>query len=403
MAPLLRDVRLGLFALVAVTGMWLVVHMLGPSRRHTAASLDAAPVAAESAPAQTRSAGGDRGVLRAAPTATAAAPAVATHAPLDTCHTQPNTEYEGPVVIWGSNNLKQSAAECCASCREHRAAAETRGDKPCTLWVWCGREGGCDKRPFGECWGKSVADIGTNPPRVRNKGPACAWTSGAALTDAEAVALAEAEAAVLAERELRRTRPGTPRVFFDISIDGKPTGRIEFALYAHEAPRAAENFRAMCTGERGGKATFKNMRFYRIIDRFIDQAGVDSVRSIWNQPFDDDPGGLKLHHEREGLLSVANSGPDSNTGHFSIVVAPAPHLDGGYVVFGEVVSGMDVVMAINKLTTPGTDRVTGNAVVTDAGCLQNCALRPEVGPKCKTRSDKPEKRQGRTVAKPCLD
>ncbi|KAJ1637448.1 cyclophilin-like domain-containing protein [Pavlovales sp. CCMP2436] len=78
------------------------------------------------------------------------------------------------------------------------------------------------------------------------------------------------------------------------------------------------------------------MRFYRIIDRFIDQAGVNGINSIWDGAFDDDPGGLALHHDRDGLLSSANSGPDSNTGHFSIVVAPAPHLDGSYTIFGEV-------------------------------------------------------------------
>ena len=86
--------------------------------------------------------------------------------------------------------------------------------------------------------------------------------------------------------------------------------------------------------------TFEGMKFYRIIDRFIDQSGQHGAASIWGGSFDDDPGGLALRHERGGLLSAANSGPDSNSGHFSIVVAPAPHLDGGYTIFGEVVGGM---------------------------------------------------------------
>ncbi|KAL3909585.1 MAG: hypothetical protein SGPRY_009368 [Prymnesium sp.] len=123
------------------------------------------------------------------------------------------------------------------------------------------------------------------------------------LNSSQALALREAEEAVTRTRRERRDRlvpmhlspsprllpqpsssqrrPGNPRVFLDIEITRKATapvsslpqkGRIEFILYAHEAPRAAENFRAMCTGEKGGKLTYKGMRFYRILDMFIDQA-----------------------------------------------------------------------------------------------------------------------------------
>lgn len=142
------------------------------------------------------------------------------------------------------------------------------------------------------------------------------------------------------------------------------------------------------------------MKFYRIIDMFIDQAGSHaSGGSIWGGSFDDDPGGLKLKHSRAGLLSAANSGPDTNSGHFSIVVSPAPHLDTGYTIFGEVVSGMDVVMAINKLDKK---RPGGSATVEAAGCLANCDPRPEVKPKCEHREETPRPVQGRPI-KPCLD
>ena len=146
------------------------------------------------------------------------------------------------------------------------------------------------------------------------------------------------------------------------------------------------------------------MKFYRIIDRFIDQSGVHGVASIWGGAFDDDPGGLALRHERGGLLSAANSGPDSNSGHFSIVVAPAPHLDGGYTIFGEVVAGWDVMMAINKLDKANQRAGGGRreAKVVEAGCLLNCAPRPEVKPKCATRDSATRKVQGRPM-KPCLD
>uniref|UniRef100_A0A7R9YJP3 Peptidyl-prolyl cis-trans isomerase n=1 Tax=Diacronema lutheri TaxID=2081491 RepID=A0A7R9YJP3_DIALT len=174
-------------------------------------------------------------------------------------------------------------------------------------------------------------------------------------------------------------------------------------MYARESPRHAENFRAMCTGERGGKKTFEGMRFYRIIDRFIDQAGVNGVNSIWDEPFDDDPAGLAMRHDRGGLLSSANSGPDSNTGHFSIVVAPAPHLDGSYTIFGEVVAGMEVVAAINRLALPRLPGVAGSAVVVRAGCVRSCEPRPDVRPKCATRGTTEATVQGRRIVHPCVD
>ena len=84
---------------------------------------------------------------------------------------------------------------------------------------------------------------------------------------------------------------------------------------------------------------------------------------------------------------------------FALVsAAPAPHLDGGYTIFGEVLSGMDVVMAINKLDK----HVKGKATVDQAGCLANCAARPEVKPKCARREKERRPIQGRPIY-PCLD
>ena len=148
--------------------------------------------------------------------------------------------------------------------------------------------------------------------------------------------------------------------------------------------------------------TFEGMKFYRIIDRFIDQSGQHGAASIWGGSFDDDPGGLALRHERGGLLSAANSGPDSNSGHFSIVVAPAPHLDGGYTIFGEVVGGMDVVEAVNKLAVKGRDTPKGEAKVVKAGCTQYCEPRPEVTAKCAHRDTETTKVQNRPIHK-CQD
>lgn len=78
--------------------------------------------------------------------------------------------------------------------------------------------------------------------------------------------------------------------------------QIEFVVYETDAPRAAENFRALCTGEKGvdkagRRLSFVGARFYRILDRFIDQTGAAST-SIYGGAWDDDPGGLKLKHDR---------------------------------------------------------------------------------------------------------
>ena len=152
---------------------------------------------------------------------------------------------------------------------------------------------------------------------------------------------------------------------------------MEFMLFMSVSPRAADNFLAMCRGDRGvaprgsqGAGTrfsYEGATFYRILDHFIDQTGVN-VPSVAGGAFDDDEGGLALKHNRPGLLSMANAGRNSNTNHFSILLAPAPHLDGSYTIFGECVRGMDVVRDINALATPsGTP--SGRALIVKAGQL----------------------------------
>ncbi len=339
-------------------------------------------------------------VAPSSPPAAAAATATASYwAPAagvqQQCYAAPGVEYDGGVAIWGATNVKASATECCESCRAHRDAhGATDG---CLVWVFCAKPAGCATQKYGECWGKTGSTAALPPLRGSSD-----WTSGAILTPSEASALRAIEEAAAAARRERVERAGNPRVYFDVAIDGMPTGRMEFVLYARESPRHAENFRAMCTGERGGKLTFTGMSFYRIVDQFIDQAGVHATSSIWGGSFDDDPGGLKLKHEKPGLLSAANSGPDSNTGHFSIVVAPAPHLDGSYTVFGELVQGADVMYEINRQAVKGRDRPYAKVVVQEAGCLSTCEPRPDVGPKCKTRAEVETMVQQRRM-KPCLD
>ena len=98
--------------------------------------------------------------------------------------------------------------------------------------------------------------------------------------------------------------------------------------------------------------------------------------------FKDDPGGLALRHEYKGLLSMANMGHDTNTAHFSIMVAPAPHLNGDYTIFGQVVSGLDVVDQINALAAAQPDNTAtaeAGVRIADCGQLRKGSLVPDLG------------------------
>ncbi|RDX89725.1 Peptidyl-prolyl cis-trans isomerase CYP63, partial [Mucuna pruriens] len=152
-----------------------------------------------------------------------------------------------------------------------------------------------------------------------------------------------------------------PRVFFDVSIDGDPVERIVIQLFASIVPKTAENFRALCTGEKGiGESTgkplhYKGTSFHRIIRGFMAQGGDFSRdngtggESIYGGKFADE--NFKLTHDGPGILSMANSGPNTNGSQFFITFKRQPHLDGKHVVFGKVVNGMDILKKIELVGT----------------------------------------------------
>jgi peptidylprolyl isomerase len=164
---------------------------------------------------------------------------------------------------------------------------------------------------------------------------------------------------------------GNPKVAMDVSIDGEPAGTIEFELFADVVPKTAENFRALCTGEKGDDLAYAGSPFHRIIPGFMIQGGDftkgngSGGKSIYGAKFEDE--NFDIKHTKAGLLSMANAGPNTNGSQFFITVAPTPWLDGKHVVFGEVTEGMDVV---EKMEATGSRGGRTSAPVVLEACRQ---------------------------------
>jgi cyclophilin family peptidyl-prolyl cis-trans isomerase len=164
----------------------------------------------------------------------------------------------------------------------------------------------------------------------------------------------------------------TSRCYLDISIGGLAAGRIEIELYGEVAPRAAENFRALCTGEKG--FGYAGSSFYKVLAGLAVQGGdVDGKgkgRSIYGPTFAHD--GYDIIHNKAGLVSMVNSGVGGSSGESDsrFLIQPnddAGYLDGRYEAFGLVTSGLDVVRRIDSVRVAGTKSspVTENRVTID--------------------------------------
>ncbi|KAJ4887038.1 hypothetical protein Rs2_26786 [Raphanus sativus] len=167
-----------------------------------------------------------------------------------------------------------------------------------------------------------------------------------------------------------------PKVFFDMTACGKSIGRIVMELFADTTPRTAENFRALCTGEKGmgkkGKPLhYKGSVIHHMCADYMIGGGdfTHEIKgcggeSIYDSGFFEDENFIKKH-TGPGILSMNNGGPDTNQSQFMICLTECPELDDEHVVFGQVVEGLDVVRIISKISV--RDKLSRPVVIADCG------------------------------------
>ena len=177
------------------------------------------------------------------------------------------------------------------------------------------------------------------------------------------------------EKKVEYSDPSNPIVFMDIKVGDNEPKRVEFELFKNIVPKTAENFRALCTGEKGtgksGKSLhFKGNAFHRLIKDFMLQGGDftngdgTGGESIYGEKFEDE--NFQCKHLERGYLSMANAGKNTNGSQFFITFKKTDWLDNGHVVFGRVTKGLEHLNEIEEVAVEG-DKPTTSIVIVDCG------------------------------------
>ena len=148
----------------------------------------------------------------------------------------------------------------------------------------------------------------------------------------------------------------------------KNYGQIIIELFLDIVPKTAENFKVLCKDKM-----YRGIPFHRVIKGFMLQGGDTTNKngtggmSIYGSKFEDE--NFKISHNQPGLLSMANSGADTNGSQFFIITKPTPHLDGKHVVFAKVINGLDIIYKIENTQTDGNDRPINEVIIEDCGLI----------------------------------
>ena len=187
------------------------------------------------------------------------------------------------------------------------------------------------------------------------------------------------------DKQTKRTHSKLPdfkqtnvQTFFDIAIgeegeDGYEKGRVVFEVFDKDVPKTAENFRALCTGEKGAEYHYKGNCFHRIIPNFMMQGGDTTAGngtgglSIYGERFEDEQ--VWFPHTHKGVLSMANAGPNTNGSQFFVCYTETPHLNEKHTIFGRVISGFDICAKAEQVERGASDKPLKNVKIVECGEL----------------------------------
>uniref|UniRef100_A0A1B6KG36 Peptidyl-prolyl cis-trans isomerase E n=1 Tax=Graphocephala atropunctata TaxID=36148 RepID=A0A1B6KG36_9HEMI len=212
-----------------------------------------------------------------------------------------------------------------------------------------------DNMNDSELYGRTIRVNLAKPQRIKEGSSRPVWSEDTWLQEhaGETLDTESDNKTTAVEEEASVKKHKNPQVYFDISIGKVNVGRIIMMLRSDVVPKTAENFRCLCTHEKG--YGYQGSSLHRIIPNFMCQGGDftnhngTGGRSIYGKKFDDE--NFTLKHTGPGILSMANSGPNTNGSQFFLCTNRTEWLDGKHVVFGHVMSGLDVIKKMEKCGT----------------------------------------------------